>query len=334
MKVVRLHGAGDLRLHEEQLPTPRPGEALVRVTAVGICGSDLHWFAEGGIGNTRVTQPLVLGHEFAGVIESGERRGQRVAVEPAMSCGKCEFCVEGNPNLCSHVHFAGTGEDDGSLREYVAWPEHGLIPLPAALSDADGMMLEPLGVALFGVDLGHVEPAMTVGVFGCGPIGLLALQIARASGATRLIATDVLPHRLEAARALGVEVFDARRGHEADEILKATHGRGVDVAIEFAGDNAAVETAIAAAKPGARVVLGGIPADDHVSFSASVARRKGLTIKLVRRMKHTYARAIRLVESGLVDVRSAVTQRFPLAQATEAFTVAQRRAGLKILIEP
>jgi L-iditol 2-dehydrogenase len=335
MKVLRLHGVGDLRLHDEPEPVPGPGEMLLRVTAVGLCGSDLHWFSEAGIGDARLQEPLILGHEFAGVIESGERRGERVGVDPAVPCGACEFCLEGNPNFCSALRFAGHGTEDGALRQYMAWPAHCLHPLPNSLTDADGAMLEPLGIAIHAVDLGHLKPGMTVGVFGCGTIGLLVLQLARAAGATHVMATEKLPHRLEAARSLGATaVFQAIDGRESAEILAATEGKGVDVAFEAAGENEAVETAMAAAKPGARVVLIGIPAEDRTAFTASTARRKGLTIKLSRRMKRVYPRAIRLVESGMVDVRPLVTHRFPLTEFDKAFSTAQRREGLKVIIEP
>jgi len=322
MKAIRLHGTGDLQLHDEIKPTPAPDEAVIRVTAVGVCGSDLHWFEEGSIGDARLTRPLILGHEFAGVTGKGER----VAVDPAIPCEKCEQCHEGKPNFCTALSFAGHGGDDGALREYINWPVRCLYPLPDALNDIDGAMLEPLGVALHAVDLGHVRPGMSAGVFGCGPVGLLILQLLRAAGATTIIGTDTLPHRLDAARSSGATVtIQAANGQEAGQVLAATHGRGVDVAFEAAGANAAVETAMAAAKPGARVVLVGIPADDRTSFTASVARRKGLTIKLSRRMKHTYPRAIELAASGKVELRSLVTHRFPLEESQTAFAVARRR---------
>jgi L-iditol 2-dehydrogenase len=332
MKVLRLHGVCDLRIHDEPEPLPRVGEECLRVTSVGVCGSDLHWFSEAGIGDAHIDQPLVLGHEFAGVTAAG----LRVAADPAIPCQKCEYCEEGNPNFCLNLHFAGHGKDDGALRQQVAWPSRCLFPIPDSISDADGAMLEPLGVAIHAVDLGHVKPGMRVGVFGCGPIGLLVLQVARAAGATELIATDLLPHRLEAARACGAtRVIQASPdGSEAAEVLAATGGRGVHVAFEAAGVNAAFETGIAAARGGGRVVIVGIPSLDTTSFSASVARRKGLTISLCRRMKLTYPRAIALVMRGLVDVRALVTHRFPLAQAAEAFATAERREGLKIVIEP
>ena len=330
MKSVRLHGTGNLQTHDEPVPVAAEGEKLVRIKAVGVCGSDLHWFSEGEIGNAKLEHPLVLGHEFSGVTEDG----QRVAIDPAIPCGHCEFCEYGHPNLCANLIFAGHGKQDGALREWMVWSEKSLFPIPDSLSFDEAAMLEPLGVSIHTVDLGKLNVGMTVGVFGCGPIGLLIIQIAKLSGAATIIATDKLAHRVEAAKALGAShallVDDDAR---LSEIRAATQGRGVDVAFEAAGMQDAVDDAFAAVSTGGKVVLAGIPDDDKISFSASTARRKGLTIKLVRRMKHTYPRAIELVSKGLVDVRSIVTHRFPLEQTAEAFRVAQRREGLKILID-
>jgi L-iditol 2-dehydrogenase len=299
------------------------------VKSVGVCGSDLHWFSQGGIGDAKMERPLVLGHEFAGETEDG----LRVAVDPAISCGRCESCQRGHPNLCSSIIFAGYGEQDGALREYVAWNEKRLFAIPDSVTSDDGAMLEPLGVALHSVDLGKLKTGMSVGVFGCGPIGLLIIQLAKLSGAAQIIATDKLAHRVEAAKANGAShAFLAGDNRESEEVRAATHGRGVDVAFEAAGTQATVDASVAAAVLGGKVILVGIPDNDKTSFSASTARRKGLTIKLVRRMKYTYPRAIELVSKGLVDVRSLVTHRFPLEQATEAFRVAERREGLKVII--
>lgn len=333
MRSVRLHGAGDVRLQDEAVPTPTASESLVRVSAVGICGSDLHWFAQGTIGDAKITNPLILGHEFSGIVETGLTGGQRVAVDPLINCEICEPCRQGNPNLCLNQRFAGHGTQDGALREFVAWPSRCLIHLPDSLTDEDGAMLEPLGVAIHSVDLAHMRPGMTAGVFGCGPIGLLVIQVARIAGAYRVIATEKLRHRLDAARSFGAEVAPASDGEEAKEIMSLTGERGVDVAFEVAGDQAAVDAAIAAVKPGGRVILAGIPDDNRTAFDASIARRKGLTIKLVRRMKHTYPRAIHLVERGQIDVRSLITHRFPLERAHAAFSAAQRREGIKVIIK-
>ncbi len=335
MKVLRLHARRDLRLHEEPEPEPAPGEELVRVKRVGICGSDLHWFDEAGIGDAGIDRPLVLGHEPSGVILAGPRAGTRVAIDPAVPCESCQFCDEGNPNLCSRLRFAGHGLEDGTLRELIAWPSECLLSVPDSLSDDEAAMLEPLGVAIHAVSLGKVTPGMTIGVFGCGPIGLLILQVAREAGAGRIIATDVLPHRLEAALRYGADAtILAGSDTEESETWEATGGGGVRVAFEAATDNAAVEAAVAAARPGARVVLVGVPPDDRTSFRASSARRKGLTIKLARRMKYTYQQAIRLVVEGRVDVASIVSHRFTLEDGAEAFATAQKREGLKVVVEP
>lgn len=330
MRVARLHGRGDLRLHDEERPRPAPGEALVRVGAVGLCGSDLHWFDEGAVGDARLRRPFVLGHEFAGVTEDG----RKVAVDPAVPCGACPLCRQGHSNLCPQVRFAGDGVHDGGLAEWVAWPERCLVPLPDPLTAADGAMLEPLGIALHALDLAHARTAASVGVFGCGPIGLLMLQVARLAGA-RLFATDLArrPHRLEAARALGAEVFVAEEGREGGAIRDATGGGGLDVALETAGENAAVDAAVEAVRPGARVVLVGIPSEARTSFMASSARRKGLTLLLARRMGHVYPRAVRLVASGRVDVGRVVTHRYALGDIGSAFENAVRRVGLKVIVD-
>src|SRR4051812_2916203 len=203
MRVARLYGAGDVRVGQEPDPSDVPaGHRLVRVPAVGLCGSDLHWFAEGGIGDAVVGQPLVLGHEFAGVLDDGTR----VAVDPAIPCGVCASCLEGNPNLCPTVRFAGHSTQDGGLRELVVWPEHRLHPLPDSISDAGGAALEPLGVAIHAFDLGHARIGSNIAVVGCGPIGLFIVQLARASGATSVLAVEPLAHRRRAALELGADV--------------------------------------------------------------------------------------------------------------------------------
>ena len=146
MRVARLHAVGDLRISEAPVPAPEPGMSLVRVTAVGICGSDLHWWSEAGIGDATLTHPLILGHEAAGVIVEGPRNGERVAIAPAVPCGACRSCRDGYRNLCSHTKFAGHAGQDGVMRDFMTWPSELLRALPDALTDAEGSLLEPLGV--------------------------------------------------------------------------------------------------------------------------------------------------------------------------------------------
>jgi L-iditol 2-dehydrogenase len=335
MKALRLHATGDLRLHDENDPRPEAEEYLIRITAVGLCGSDVHWYEEAGIGDAQLTKPLVLGHEFAGILESGPHKGRRVAVDPAIACRQCRYCEEGHPNLCTNLRFAGHDTVDGALREKICWPKSLVHLLPQEFSGIEGAMLEPLGVALHALSLGHVLPGMSVGIFGCGPIGLMLVQLARAAGAAGIIATDRLAHRLDAAKALGATcVLLAGDRQEHRELAAAAGQDGVDIAFEAAGDNEAVESAIATIRPGRQVILIGIPEGDRTEFPASTARRKGLTLKLVRRMKHTYPRAIEMVRDGVVDVRSLVTHCYPLSEYKTAFETAKKKEGIKVVIEP
>jgi L-iditol 2-dehydrogenase len=319
---ARLYGAGDVRVQREERPEPGDGEWLVEVTSVGLCGSDLHWFAEGGIGDARLAQPLVLGHEMAGVVRGGPSDGTRVAIDPAVPCESCPQCAEGDHNLCPNVVFAGHGRCDGGLRQVMAWPSDRLHPLPDALSDDEGALLEPLGVAVHALDFGHLRVASTVGVVGCGPIGLFLVQLARLSGATRVLAADPLTHRLEAAVRFGAEPIGDR-----------DHGTA-DVVFEVSGSDGAVDTSLRLARPGARVVLVGIPDGDRTSFSASMARRKGLTLVMSRRMGEVYPRAIALATSGRLDLSSLVTGAYPLGDIDAALTAAVGRAGLKTVVRP
>jgi L-iditol 2-dehydrogenase len=326
MRAARLYGTVDLRVVDEPAPEADAGQALVRVTAVGICGSDLHWYSDGAIGDAKLVRPLVPGHEGAGEIAAGPRRGERVAVDPAIPCETCRACRDGYRNLCYNILFSGHGVTDGMMREIMPWPSHLLHPLPDAVSDAGGAMLEPLGVALWALDLGHVPFGGTACVAGCGPIGLLLIQVLRAAGVSRLIAIEPLPHRRDAAAKWGA---DEVAGPDAD--LSAY---GADVSFELAGNDDGVRIAMEAVRPGGRVVLCGIPGSDTTTFRASLARRKGLTIALVRRMNEVYPRAIDLAARGVVSLGPLVSSRVPLTQAPEAFAAARRRTGLKVIISP
>jgi L-iditol 2-dehydrogenase len=344
MQVARLFGSQDLRIQSEPEPRPSAGESIVMVTAVGICGSDLLWLEGGEIGDAVLERPLVLGHEFAGVVvengasKPGSRQlppGTCVAVDPAIPCLDCEFCLKGHPNLCERLLFAGHGHIDGGLRQLLAWPDRCLFPVPQDIDDEEAALLEPLGVAMHAVDLGKVRLGMEVGVYGCGPIGLLIIQAACAAGASQIFATDEHPHRLRLALDLGAtRAFQVEAGEEAARVVAASAHGGVAVAFEAAGENAAVETAIETALPGGRVVLVGIPAENKTTFNAATARRKGLSILLCRRMKHTYPRATQLVTSGQVNLRALVSHRFSLEESEQAFQVALQRSGNKVIINP
>ena len=347
MLAARLHGPRDLRV--ERLPRPgRPGPGLVRlqVKATGICGSDLHSYADGRIGDTNVTSPLILGHEFAGVVESAGtdtrdgnadplRPGTRVAVDPAQPCHRCEFCEQGHPNLCCRLHFCGTHPDGGSLCEMMLMPARCCFPVPDNLDDASAALLEPLGVALHAIDLARLRVAHSVAILGAGPIGLLILQLARLSGAGPIFVTDKFPWRLALAERWGGVPVACDSEDPVARIHRETHGRGVDVAIEAAWADQSVNQAAGMTRLGGRLVLVGIPGDDRLELQASTARRKGLTIMMSRRMKHVYPRAIRLATEGRVDLPGLVSHRFPLARAQEAFQLNAAYANkvVKLIVE-
>jgi L-iditol 2-dehydrogenase len=333
MKAARLVDTGQIVVAPEPDPVPGPDETLVRVTAVGLCGSDLHWFGEGGIGDAKLERPLVLGHELAGIALDGPLAGLPVAIDPAIPCGHCRSCRDGYPNLCPTIRFAGHGPTDGGLRELMAWPTRRLHRLPAGMSGAEGAVLEPLGVAIHALDLAHLArlgPDTNVAVIGCGPIGLLVLQLARRATRGHILAVDPHAHRRDAARSFGA---DAVAG-PADALAAGVElvADGFDVAVEFAGPDDAVARAIGLVRPGARVVLGGIPDDDRTSFTAASARRKGLTLLLVRRMGEVYPRAIEAASH--LDLNALVSDRYPLAETAAAFTKAVTRDGLKVVVEP
>jgi L-iditol 2-dehydrogenase len=304
------------------------------VTAVGVCGSDLHWYDESGIGEAHLERPLVLGHEAAGVIASGPRAGARVAIDPNLPCGACDPCERGLGHLCPGVRFLGHSDTDGALRELMAWPEDRLVPLPDTIGDVAGAMLEPLGVAIHALRLADLHPGGTIGVFGAGPIGGLLIRLALAAGATTVVATDVLPHRVEAARAAGAiaEIVDG--GAERARLLEALGGRLLDTAIEIAGEDDAVATAAHLVRPAGRVVVAGIPAGNEAVIPVSVLRRKGLDLRFARRMNRVYPAAIALAATGRLDPASVVTHRFALADASAAFASAARREGGKVVVLP
>jgi L-iditol 2-dehydrogenase len=342
LKAALLYGPKDLRIEDRPDPILRSGEILLRVRAVGVCGSDVHTYAHGRIGPTVLQSPLILGHEFGGqVVQVAEhvthiRPGDRVAVDPARNCTICEPCRRGHPNLCTDLHFCGLWPDDGALVETMAYPARLAHIVPDTISFGETVLLETLGIAIHATDLARLRGASEVAVLGCGPVGLLVIQMARLSGATRIFATDLLHYRLEFARQCGAtDVMNAAQGDPVAWISEQTRGRGVDVALEAAG---AVETpaqAVEMARHGGTVCLIGIPVEDRTEFRASSARRKGLTIKLVRRMKHTYPRAITLAERGLVDLRLLLTHEFRLEDAEKAFQLVENYADgvLKAVIE-
>jgi L-iditol 2-dehydrogenase len=345
MLAARLHGPADLRLEQIAEPgVPGPGQVLLRVKATGICGSDLHSYQDARIGDTKITSPLILGHEFAGVIEAvgpncidGHfhpiKAGTRVAVDPAQPCEKCEFCEQGHPNLCPNVRFCGVYPIDGSLCEKMLMPSRCCFPVPDTMSDGEAVLLEPLGVALHTMRYTDIRMGDSVAILGAGPIGLLILRLAKMAGAGPVYISDKFPWRLKLAEQWGG--IPVSSDEIAKRIERDTHKRGVDIAIEAAWGAESIGQAAEIVRIGGRVVLVGIPSEDRLEMKHSTARRKGITIVMIRRSKLTYPRAIDMVQRGAIDLKPLISHRFPLSRAAEGFQLntAYKDGVLKVIIE-
>jgi L-iditol 2-dehydrogenase len=332
MRVAKVVAPREIRLDEAPVPTPGPGEALIRIKAVGLCGSDLQYYANGRIGDLHLSAGHILGHEVAGVVEAlgpdtdGPPPGTPVVVDPAIHCGWCRFCAAGHPNLCRNLRFFGSPPMPGALQEYIVHPSHHLLPLPSGLTFAVGAVIEPLGVAIHAVDLGHLTVGASLAVFGCGPIGLMVARVAQLAGAHLVCATEPLPHRRHIALQFGVAAaFDPTGEDVVRGIRDQTGGEGVDVAFEVAGSDTATVQAVQVVRPGGTLVLVGYWKADEVTLPGITAMRKGLTIRFVRRMKNTFPRAIELTRLGLVNLASLISHEFPLSDVVEAFARAERR---------
>ncbi len=313
MLSARLYGPADIRIENVPHPgAPEAGEVLLRVKTTGVCGSDLHPYESGAIGDTLLGSPLILGHEFSGVIEEigagvALQIGTRVAVDPAWTCGVCTECVNGNPNLCRKQRFCGLYPNHGSLCQWMRVPARFCHAMPDSLSDEEAALLEPLGVALHATDLARIRIGASVAILGAGPIGLCLVQLAKLAGAGTVYVSEPLEWRLKLAQQFGA--------------IPLPDGVEVDVAIEAAWVDESAQQAVDITRPGGTVVLVGIPLEDKLELKHSALRRKGLTLLMCRRMKHVYPRTLALVESGRVDVKSMITHRFPLSQAAEAFAM-------------
>lgn len=321
MQAAFIRGIRDVAVGELAPPRPADDELLIEVEAVGICGSDLHYYLEGAIGPQLVTGGFVPGHEFAGRVADAKAErfgltpGALVAVDPATPCGRCEWCHRGHINLCPFVVFKGAPPHQGAMAGRITARPEALFPVPEGFDATDAAMLEPLGVAIHAIDLAKPRLLETCAIVGCGAIGLLTLQVAKVAGVGETIAVEPVPERRAMAQELGAD----RAVASVAELQDLTRGRGVDLVLEATDVREGFQLAAEAARIGGRIVLIGIPEGDGYALSASLARRKGLSVKFSRRMGYVYPRAIDLVRGRRVDVRKLATHHFPLAAAAEAF---------------
>ncbi len=299
----------------------------VRTSAVGICGSDLHYFGEGGIGDVPCVYPMVLGHEPTGIVEEsgfGWTKGDRVSLEPAMYCYHCEFCLKGRHNVCSHLRFLSTPQEPGFFRDLVDLPPHNLMPLGRSMSLAEGTLVEPLAVVLHSMEFAAFQPGETVVVLGCGPIGLLTIAMLRLNGARRIWATDPLPHRRAMAESMGADVALPGGKDAVQSILAETGGRGVDVVFDCAAKDGSINESLHLACSRGRVVITGIPSEARIDLEFHVMRRKELFFYNVRRSNHDSQNALNLLETFPKSFAPVITHKMPFDSIQSTFEMAEK----------
>jgi L-iditol 2-dehydrogenase len=339
MRTAVLTEPGQFAFEDRPRPSPGPDEVLVAVHDVGICGSDVHYYEHGRIGDYVVEEPLVLGHESAGeVVAVGEDvtsldPGARVALEPGVPCRRCAHCKRGDYHLCESVEFMATPPHDGAFAEYVAWPADFAYELPASVSTAEGALCEPLSVGVHVCRRGEVGTGDTVLVAGAGPIGLLVADAARAAGATDVVVTDVVPEKLDVARARGadltVDVSEDDLGAAVDDV---TDGVGADVVVEASGAVSSIASTLDVVRRGGTVVLVGLADEAEVPFDALEIVDNELDVRGSFRYKNTYPAAVDLLADGAVDVAGLVDFEAPLADLDAAFQRAMEPTVVKGMV--
>lgn len=319
MKVAVMLGIGKMGFEERPIPQPKDDEVLVKLEYVGICGSDIHYYETGAIGDYVVKPPFVLGHEPGGtVVEVGKdvhhlKVGDRVALEPGKTCGHCEACRTGNYNLCNDVVFFATPPVDGVFQEYVAHEAGLCFKLPDNVSTMEGALIEPLAVGFHAANQGGAHIGQTAVVFGAGCIGLMSMMALKAEGVSRVYQVDIMDKRLAKAKELGAtEVFNSKKVNLQETINKITEGRGVDLCIETSGTEICTRQAVDITRKGATIVFVGYPASGEETLPVSKILDKELTFKSVFRYRHIYPMAIDAVASGKVNVKGVVTNMFDL----------------------
>ncbi len=333
-KGIFMSGTNNMVWKDLPMPELKAKDVLVKVDAVGICGSDMHYYQHGKIGDFVVEGDFILGHEAAGeVVEVGSevtslKVGDRVAMEPGVTCGKCEFCKSGRYNLCPDVQFFATPPYHGVFVNYVAHPEDMCFKLPDNVSNVEGALVEPLSVGLHATAQGNVKLGDTVVIFGTGCIGLSTVLSSKARGASNIIVVDLMEKRLEKAKELGAtHTINAREVNAIEKIMELTNNKGADVVIETAGAVPTVKQTVEALKTGGTIVLVGMAPVDNIEFNFAKLMGKEGEIKTVFRYRNLYPVAINAIASGAIDIKSVVSHEFNFEQTKEAFDYSAANAS-------
>jgi L-idonate 5-dehydrogenase len=332
MKAIVAHAAKDLRIEEREMPKPGAHQVLIKLAAGGICGSDLHYYNHGGFGTVRLREPMILGHEVSGhVVERGARvtslaLDELVAVSPSRPCHACTYCHEGKPHHCLNMRFYGSAMPfphiQGAFREYIV-ADAVQCASAKGLSAAQAAVAEPLAVCLHAARQAGDLIGKRVLVTGCGPIGMLCILVARAAGATEVVATDMTPFTLEKAHDLGADLA-LNMAHDPDGLGRFTDGKGhFDVQFECSGAVAALRASIPALRPGATLVQLGLGGDMNLPVQAMTARE--IAFKGSFRFHEEFFTAVKLMQTGQIDVTPLVTHAFAMDDAIAAFEMAADR---------
>lgn len=333
MRASVMTGPGSLVIEERPVPVPGPNQVLVEVAAVGVCGSDVHYYRHGRIGDFVVNDPMILGHELSGRIAAvGEgvdeaRVGQRVAVEPQHPCRRCKQCKAGRYNLCPEMKFYATPPIDGAFCRYVIIDEDFAYAVPDSMSDDAAALLEPLSVAITTMRKAGIVPGSSILIAGAGPIGVICAQAARAFGASRIVVTDLVESRRQKALKFGAtEVLDPTQ-------VDVSAIEPVDAFVDATGVPVAVQSGIKAVGPAGKVVLVGMGADEYPLPVSHIANLE-ITVTGVFRYTDTWPAAIHLVQSGAVDLDAMVTGRYDLEHVADALDSDTDPASLKSIVNP
>ena len=328
MKAMKLTGLRRMTLHDAPMPSlVRDTDVLVRMARVGICGSDVHYFDEGGIGSQRVAYPWTVGHEGGGVVEAvgpavtRVKPGDRVALDPALPCGQCDQCLAGRPHTCRAQKFLGCpGQTEGCLAEFLVMPEANCYPIPDGMTFDEAAIVEPLSIGVYALTLAMLPPGAKIGILGAGPIGLSVLLPAKAQGVARAYVTDKIDARLKVAARAGADWAGNPDTQDVVAEIAAREPELLDAVFECSGDQDAMDQGVELLKPGGKLLLIGIPGGrNRVSFDINLLRRKELTIQNVRRQNNCVQRAIDMIARKEIDVNVMVTHHLPFAQTQAGF---------------
>jgi L-iditol 2-dehydrogenase len=317
---------------ESPVPSPGPGQALVRMKAVGICGSDVHYYVDGRIGDAVVRYPFQLGHEPAGVVAAlgegvtGLAVGTRVALEPSHSCGHCAACIGGRPNVCPTVRFLGTPPISGCYAEYHVFAAEQCVPIPDGVSMEAAATLEPMAVGLHAVNLARLRLGDRVAIMGGGPIGILTAVAARLAGASFIALTEPIADRRALAKRFDIDLILNPDACNAVEEINRVAG-AIDVSFECAGQQAAIDDATLVVRPGGTTIIIGIPSVDTITLFPHLIRRKELNIIMARRANLALEPAIRLMAAGSIHPEHIITHHFSMEKLAEGMELVHSYTG-------